>query len=175
MKSIAAARSLVIRCAFLLAAIGVPLQVGAQDRLGGHFGALFPLVSHVGGETTTIGDDFTIGFPTGMTVKMNDRWAFDLELVPSIQNDALLASLTCPGILRSCRTRCRRLAHGLRRQPAVVGFTPLLNHAGSRPCHVFHQGVVRSGFRRTAAARTSVGLGSPRRRLLGQSSNQVIG
>jgi hypothetical protein len=166
MKSIAAARSLIIRCALLLAAIGVPLQVGAQDRLGGHFGALFPLVSHVGGETTTIGDDFTIGFPTGITVKMNDRWAFDLELVPSIQNDALLASLTVhPGILRSLP---HSLAVGLRmafdvNQPSW-GFTPLLNHAFPAHGHAyayFIEGVVPIRIQEDPAGgtRTSVGLG----------------
>ena len=58
-------------------------------------------MSHAGGETTTIGDDFTVGFPMGITVKLNDRWAFDLELVPVIQNDPLFVSLTVhPGIIR---------------------------------------------------------------------------
>src|SRR5262249_42852370 len=32
----------------------------AQDRIGGHFGAVFPLVTHANGETTNIGDNFSI-------------------------------------------------------------------------------------------------------------------
>src|SRR5262245_22508493 len=52
---------LLLRFMILLAVLAVPGRVAAQDRLGGHFGAVFPLVTHVNGETTTIGDDFTIG------------------------------------------------------------------------------------------------------------------
>jgi len=76
-----------------------------QDRLGGHFGVLFPLVTHVNGDTVGIGDDFKIGFPMGITVKTSDKYAFDLEFVPVLdprQNGPLNVSLTVhPGILRS--------------------------------------------------------------------------
>jgi hypothetical protein len=53
-------------CLALLARAG---ERGGADRLGGHFGAVFPLVTHANGETTTISDDFVIGFPMGITVK----------------------------------------------------------------------------------------------------------
>src|SRR6185503_19755807 len=67
----------------------------AQNRLGGHFGVVFPLVTHAGDDTTTISEDFQIGFPMGITVKKPDvKWAFDLELVPGIQNEPLGVSLT---------------------------------------------------------------------------------
>ena len=56
----------------------------AENRLGGHFGAVFPLITHADGDTTDIGDDFQMGFPMGITVKTSDRWAFDLELVPGL-------------------------------------------------------------------------------------------
>src|SRR6186997_833878 len=147
MTSVFAARLALIRCALLVAAVGMPLHAGAQDRLGGHFGAVFPLVSLASGETTTIGDDFKIGFPMGITVKMNDRWAFDLELVPVIQNDPLLVSLTVhPGIIRGLS---RGYAVGLRMafdvNEASWGFTPLLNKGFAVPNHsykFFIEGVV---------------------------------
>ena len=113
----------------LMALAAVPIRAHAQDRLGGHFGAVFPLVTHVGGETTTIGDDFKIGFPMGVTVKTSSKWAFDLELVPVIQNEPLNVSLTVhPGIIRGLS---RGYAAGLRMafdvNEASWGFTPLLN------------------------------------------------
>jgi len=68
-----------------MGAIGLCLAssaASAQDRLGGHFGVVFPLVTHANGSTTDIGEDFKIGFPMGITVKTSDRYAFDLEVVP---------------------------------------------------------------------------------------------
>ena len=165
MKSSAAARSLVIRCALLVAAVGLPLHASAQNRLGGHFGAVFPLVSHASGETTTIGDDFKVGFPTGITVKMNDQWAFDLELVPVIQNNPLLVSLTVhPGIIHSLP---HALAAGVRmafdvNEPSW-GFTPLVNRAFPVHGHTyayFLEGVVPIRIQQDPAGgnRTSIGL-----------------
>ena len=75
-------------------------EASAQNRLGGHFGAVFPLVTHANGDTTTISDDFVIGFPMGVTVRTSDKYAFDLELVPAIQNDPLHVGLTVhPGVV----------------------------------------------------------------------------
>jgi hypothetical protein len=165
MTSIFAARSIIIRCALLVAAVGMPLHVSAQDRLGGHFGAVFPLVTRASGETTTIGDDFKIGFPMGVTVKMNDRWAFDLELVPVIQNDPLFTSLTVhPGIIRSLPNAFGagvRMAFDVN-QPSW-GFTPLLNHAFPVRGHAyayFIEGVVPIRFQQDPSGgnRTSVGF-----------------
>ena len=75
-------------------------DVAAQNRLSGHFGAVFPLVTHADGKTTTISDDFVVGFPMGITVRKSDEFAFDLELVPAVQNDPLHVDLTVhPGII----------------------------------------------------------------------------
>jgi hypothetical protein len=127
-----AARSIAI------AILGVCLVASAaeaqdhQDRLGGHFGVLFPLVTHVNGDTTNIGNDFKIGFPTGITVKTSERYAFDLEFVPvldSRNNAPLDVSLTVhPGILRSFGngwTGGLRMAFDI--NAASWGFTPLVN------------------------------------------------
>jgi len=149
----------------LMTAVAVPTRAHAQDRVGGHFGAVFPLVSHADGQTTTIGDDFKIGFPMGVTVKTSDKWAFDLELVPVIQNDPLMVSLTVhPGIIRGLS---RGYAVGVRmafdvNEPSW-GFTPLLNKGFAVPHHsykLFVEGVVPIRFQQSAAGdnHTSIGF-----------------
>jgi hypothetical protein len=102
----------------------------AQNRLGGHFGVVFPLVTHANGETTTISDDFAMGFPMGITVRKSDKFAFDLELVPAIQNDPLHVDLTVhPGFVVGLD---RGWGAGVRMAFDVGapswGFTPILNH-----------------------------------------------
>jgi len=104
----------------------------AQDRLGGHFGVVFPLVTHANGGTTNIGDDFKVGFPMGITVKTSDRYAFDLEVVPALdpqENGPIGVPLTIhPGVLRSLGsswTAGLRMAFDI--GSASWGFTPLLN------------------------------------------------
>jgi hypothetical protein len=91
-------------------------------------GLVVPLVTRSAGETITVADDFTIGLPTGLTLRKSDRVAFDFELVPSIQNAPLSVSLTVhPGVIFSVP---RSFAAGLRMafdvNAASWGFTPLL-------------------------------------------------
>ena len=50
--------------------------------LGGHIGFVLPLVTHSGGQTTSLGDAPAVGFPTGITVKGSGPMAFDFEFVP---------------------------------------------------------------------------------------------
>jgi hypothetical protein len=148
-----------------LALLAVPASAAAQDRLGGHFGAVFPLVTHANGETTTISDDFVIGFPMGITVKTGQRWAFDLELVPVIQNEPLNVSLTVhPGVIRSLGGG---YAAGVRMafdvNQASWGFTPLVNRAFAIPgssCAWFVEGVVPIRFQQDSSGEnhTSIGL-----------------
>ena len=74
----------------------------AQTTLGGHIGFVLPLVTHAGGKTTNISDNFSIGFPMGVTFKGKGRMAFDLELVPGVQDKPRLTSLTVhPGFVWS--------------------------------------------------------------------------
>jgi len=154
-----------VRVVMVAIAVTIPAWAAAQDPVGGHFGAVFPLVSRAGGETTTIGDDFTVGFPMGITVKLNDRWAFDLELVPVIQNDPLFVSLTVhPGIIRGLS---RGYAAGVRMafdaNASSWGFTPLLNKGfpiRGQAYSWFVEGVMPIRFQRDAGGgvQTSVGL-----------------
>src|SRR6185503_5511372 len=148
--------SLLLRFILLLGVLAVPGRAAAQNRIGGHFGAVFPLVTHADGETVTIGDDFKVGFPMGVTVKTSDKWAFDLELVPVIQNDPLFVSLTVhPGIIRALS---HGYAAGVRMafdvSAASWGFTPLVNRGFAVPGHsykIFVEGVVPIRFQQTPA------------------------
>jgi hypothetical protein len=121
--------------------LAVP-AASAQDRLGGPFGVVFPLVTHVNGDTTDIGEDFKIGFPMGITVKTSDKYAFDLELVPGLDPQAdspINVSLTVhPGILRSLGnswTAGLRMAFDI--GGASWGFTPLINKSFPMDGHAF--------------------------------------
>jgi hypothetical protein len=72
----------------------------AQTAIGGHIGFVLPIVTRVGGQTANLGDDFSIGFPVGITIKGRGRMAFDMELVSSIQNKPRAVSLTVhPGVV----------------------------------------------------------------------------
>lgn len=114
-----------------MAALAATLLTGsaaAQDRVGGHFGVVIPLTTRADGTTTTIGDDFVIGFPTAITIRTSPRWAFDFELVPTIQNEPLHVDLTVhPGVIASIGGGFGaglRMAFEVNR-PAW-GFTPLV-------------------------------------------------
>jgi hypothetical protein len=87
---------------------GIVLPSQAQN-IGGHMGFVLPLVTHAGGQTTNLGDNFSIGFPFGITVKGKGRAAFDMEFVPSIQDSPRQVSLTFhPGRRLERRARYRR-------------------------------------------------------------------
>ncbi len=101
----------------------------AQDSIGGHIGFVLPLVTHSGGDTTTIADSFSIGFPMGVTFKGKGRMSFDLEFVPSIQDDPRQVSLLVhPGLIWSAG---HGYSVGMRAafdvNSSQFGFTPLVN------------------------------------------------
>jgi hypothetical protein len=109
-----------------------PVAASAQDRLGGHIGVVFPLVTHVDGDTVSISDDFKIGFPMGITIKTSATVAFDLEVVPVLdprKDSPIGVPLTIhPGILKGLGngwTVGGRMAFDI--NGASWGFTPLLN------------------------------------------------
>jgi hypothetical protein len=77
-------RSLFIVVAILIGLAGFAPSADAQDNVGGHIGFVIPWVTHAGGQTTTISDRFTIGFPIGVTFKGPAGANLDLEMVPSI-------------------------------------------------------------------------------------------
>jgi hypothetical protein len=98
--------------------------------LGGHIGFVLPLVTHSGGQTTSLGDAPAVGFPTGITVKGSGPMAFDFEFIPQYNATATRqTSLTLhPGLIYGLG---HGWAVGLRAafvvDQATVGFTPLVN------------------------------------------------
>ena len=107
----------------------VPTLAAAQTTVGGHIGFVLPLVTRAGGVTTNLGDNFSMGFPMGITVKGTGRMAFDLELVPGVQTTPRVVSLTVhPGLVWG-------IGHGFAVggraafdvNSSQLGFTPLVN------------------------------------------------
>src|SRR5262245_56351773 len=138
----------------------------AQDTVGGHVGVVFPLVNHGNGTTTYITDDFTIGFPMGITVRKTPTFAFDLEFVPNIQNAPLAVNLTVhPGVLFGFAEGWNagvRVAFEI--DQAAWGFTPLVNYAlfpVGASSSVFAEAVVPIRFQEDAFGDlfTSIGFG----------------
>jgi hypothetical protein len=117
-------------CAFaFVLALALPAAARADDRVGAHFGFVLPFVTHADGHNTTLSDEFKIGFPTGITIKTNSPFAFDLELVPLIHSGTKAVDLTVhPGVLYSLGGRYTaglRVAFDVNQQS--WGFTPLFN------------------------------------------------
>src|SRR5262245_11546895 len=124
-----------------LACLASP-SLRAEDHLGAHFGAVFPLVTHFNGDTTNIGDDFKVGFPMGITVKKTDKFAFDLEIVPFIDpvkdRPTNVSLLIHPGVLRDLGGHFTLgLRMGFEIGSSAWGFTPLLNKAFPQDDHAF--------------------------------------
>jgi hypothetical protein len=123
-----------------LAALATTLVGGAslaqaQDgvTVGGHIGFVLPLATESGGKwTNDTANQFSIGFPVGITVKGTGRMAFDLELDPFINTaGARTTTVTvAPGLIWN-------LGHGWGAGARLAfdvnssswGFTPLVNHS----------------------------------------------
>ena len=116
-----------------LSVAGTATVAQAQDTIGGHMGFVLPLVTRAGGQTTNqITDNFSMGFPVGITVKGQGRTAFDFELVPGIHTTgSRQTSLTVhPGLIRDMG---HHFAVGMRAafdvNTSSWGFTPLVNRS----------------------------------------------
>jgi hypothetical protein len=100
--------------------------------LGGHIGFVLPLVTHSGGQTTSLADAPAVGIPTGITVKGSGPMAFDFEFVPQYNaTGTRQVTLTLhPGLIYGLG---HGWAVGLRAAFVVdqptVGFTPLVNYS----------------------------------------------
>jgi hypothetical protein len=108
---------------------GVVSMAQAQESVGGHVGFVLPLVTRAAGQTTNLGDNFSIGFPVGITIKGRSRMAFDMELVSSIHNSPRAVTLTVhPGVVWGVG---HGFAVGTRAafdiNSSQVGFTPLVS------------------------------------------------
>jgi hypothetical protein len=128
-----------INHSFLAAAAALILLLGgvmpaarADERsIGGHVGFVLPLVTHANGQTSSLADNFSIGFPLGISFHSGGRLTYDLEFVPGIQDTPRKSTLTVhPGLVWG-------LGHGwgagIRAafdvNSSSYGFTPLVNHS----------------------------------------------
>jgi hypothetical protein len=135
--------------------------------LGGHFGVVFPLVTHANGETVDIGADFKLGFPMGITVRKSATFAFDLELVPGLdfeEDEPVSVPLTIhPGVLLGLGgpwTGGLRMAFDV--NGASWGFTPLLNlglRAGEQPYFIEFVVPIRLQDDDVGETSTAIGFG----------------
>jgi hypothetical protein len=113
----------------------------AQDKsVGGHVGFGFPLVTHAGGDVTTIGDVFRMSLPVAITVSGPGRMYFDLEFVPTVVDRPRDITLTVnPGFLW-------RLGHGFA-AGSRVGFDIRTSSFGITPLVVKSFPIEHSFFR----------------------------
>ncbi|MGA2654001.1 MAG: hypothetical protein ABSF28_26060 [Terracidiphilus sp.] len=127
--SVISSQALRATAVVVLSFAATSLTARAQTTVGGHVGFVLPLVTWSGGQTTDLADNFSIGFPAGITVKGTGRMAFDMEFVSSVQDSPRDVSVTVhPGFLWNVG---HGFAPGIRAAFVVnsseYGFTPLLN------------------------------------------------
>ncbi|MGI8657107.1 MAG: hypothetical protein ACR2LC_18040 [Pyrinomonadaceae bacterium] len=120
---------------FFVLLCGVFAVAGAQEpppRVGGHVGIAFPIVTRSDGRTTTISEDFIVGFPVGIVIRNSSPFAFDFEFVPTINNSPRQdVTLTVhPGIVYGFK---KNYTAGIRAAFDIgadaYGFTPLIQRS----------------------------------------------
>jgi hypothetical protein len=128
-------RAWIVLAALVMTLASTVPPAQAQDGLtvGGHIGFVLPLVTQSGGQTiNNTADQFSIGFPLGITVKGSGRMAFDFEVDPFINTapPRQTSLIVHPGLVWN-------LGHGWGAGIRVAfdvnnpdwGFTPLVNHS----------------------------------------------
>ena len=107
-------------------------QPEKPPRFGGHVGIVIPIVTRGNGRTTTIADNFVIGFPFALTVRTNSPAAFDFEFIPTINTPSNqdFRFLVHPGIVYAFK---KNYAVGVRAAyefgTGSYGFTPIANRS----------------------------------------------
>jgi len=71
-----------------------PVARGQEKTVGGDAGFGFPLVTHAGGDVTTIADVFRMSLPVAITVSGTGRLCFDFEFVPTVVDSPRDITLT---------------------------------------------------------------------------------
>jgi hypothetical protein len=115
---------------------------GIGDTLGGHIGVAVPLITLQGytsssfaapplDKTRTLGDQFTLAFPIGITVKTSRKLSVDFEvIVQTSVNPTGENGLTIdPGVIYDWGPLATglRLAVPVGVSPAAIGFIPLVH------------------------------------------------
>lgn len=115
--------------AVALGLVSVARPAAAEATPEGHVGVALPLVT-VSGETTTIGDQFTLLTPIGVGLKLNPNLVVDFETVVAtpINPGGTTGLVVDPGVVYNFGP----VAAGLRiafqiNQRGNIGFIPLVN------------------------------------------------
>lgn len=119
--------------AFIILGLGIPRQAQAQNEIGGHIGMVLPILSLSDGDFSSIADNLQAGFPMGITVKTNYNVAFDLEVVPFVDENAVSNVLFHPGVLMGLTDGFTFGMRGAFETGGSFGITPLLNKAFPLP------------------------------------------
>ncbi len=101
--------------------------VQAQNDIGGHIGAVVPLLQMSRGNTTSIADNLVGGFPMGITLKLRPDVAFDLEVVPFLDENSVSNVIFHPGVLMGLTNGFTFGLRGAFETAGAYGVTPLLN------------------------------------------------
>ncbi len=113
----------------LMFGLVMPRGANAQNGVGAHFGTVLPLISATGGEVTSISDNLAAGFPMGITIKTSYNVAFDLEVVPFIDENSVSNVIFHPGLLMGLTNGFTFGLRGAFETAGAYGITPLLNKA----------------------------------------------
>lgn len=101
----------------------------AQNSVGAHIGAVLPLIQSTDGDVTSISDNLVGGFPMGITIKIRPDVAFDMEVVPFLDENAVSNVLFHPGVLMGLTNGYTFGLRGAFETGGSFGVTPLLNKA----------------------------------------------
>lgn len=99
----------------------------AQNDIGGHIGVVVPLLQTTDGDVSTISDNLVGGFPMGITVKIRHNVAFDIEVVPFLDENAVSNVLFHPGVLMGLTNGFTFGVRAAFETGGSFGVTPLLN------------------------------------------------
>ena len=105
----------------------------SQNDIGGHIGLVVPLIQSTDGDVTSISDNLVGGFPMGITIKVKPNVAFDLEVVPFLDENAVTNVIVHPGVLMGLTNNFTFGIRAAFETGGAFGVTPLLNKAFPLP------------------------------------------
>ena len=118
---------------FLMFSFPCTQSLTAQNNVGGHFGISMPLLSISEGEFSSVADNVIVGFPTGISIRLRPDTAFDVEIVPFVDENAVSNVLVHPGILIGVTNGFTFGLRGAFETSGSFGATPLLQRSFAFP------------------------------------------
>ena len=114
---------------FLMMLFPCTRPLTAQNNVGGHFGVSIPLITLAEGEVNSVADNVVIGFPVGISVRMRPDVAFDVEIVPFLDENAVSNVLLHPGVLMGFTQGFTFGLRGAFETAGSFGVTPLIQRS----------------------------------------------